>query len=168
MIATVLAVLGTLAGAALTGWIQARNAAGARQDEAATERHLARRAAVVELLAAVEDHRRAMWVREEARLSGEPAERVRELRAASHVTRSAITRPHASVVLLAPWLLRWADALVESSYALRNAADMTELSNAREASVVVRRAYIDAAAQHEYDDSPEGSSLVAAVPRPAR
>ncbi|MFJ4412574.1 protein kilB [Streptomyces sp. NPDC088910] len=146
MTATVLAVLGTLAGAALTGWMQLRSAAGARRAAAAAETTTARRAAVVDLLAAVEDHRRAMWVREEARLAGAPADRVQQLRAASHETRSAVTRPHASVILLAPDLQGAADALVSSAYALRDAATADELSAARAASVAARQAYISAAA----------------------
>jgi hypothetical protein len=145
VITTALAVLGTLAGAALTGWMQLRSAAGARRADAAAESVTARRAAVVDLLAAVEDHRRTMWLREEARLAGAAAEHIQQLRAQTHATRSAVTRPHASVILLAPELQASADALVASAYALRDATSMDELSRARDASTAARQAYVTAA-----------------------
>lgn len=43
---------------------------------------------MTDLVAALADHRRAMWLREEARLAGGDW---REARAASHATRAAIT-----------------------------------------------------------------------------
>ncbi|MFD5734617.1 hypothetical protein ACFWIY_17545 [Streptomyces sioyaensis] len=45
---------------------------------------------MTELVAALADHRRAMWLREEARPAGGAR---REARAASHATRAAITTP---------------------------------------------------------------------------
>lgn len=66
------ALLGTLAGG-LTQW------AAARATRTQTDR-AARHTAVATLAAALADHRRAMWVREDARLSGADPDELAALR----------------------------------------------------------------------------------------
>ncbi|MFG2496504.1 hypothetical protein ACGFSD_36435 [Streptomyces caniferus] len=85
---TVITILGTLAGAAVSAWFQQR---GQRAERAAAEAAAHRRDAVdsvTELAAALAAHRRAM--REEARLGGGDW---REARAASHATPGRQGRP---------------------------------------------------------------------------
>ncbi|QTZ90052.1 hypothetical protein [Streptomyces auratus] len=48
---------------------------------------------MTELVAALADHRRAMWLREEARPAGGDRH---QARAASHATRAAITAPRSA------------------------------------------------------------------------
>ncbi|MGW4232233.1 hypothetical protein ACWEF9_23585 [Streptomyces sp. NPDC004980] len=83
MLATAIAVLGTLLGAIVAGAFQQKTAG--RAERAATTAQLRRDRldAVTELAAAGSDHRRAMWMRGEAVLNGAPAEQVQELRRAS-------------------------------------------------------------------------------------
>ncbi|MGW1793626.1 hypothetical protein ACWCO0_23050 [Streptomyces tubercidicus] len=125
---TVIAILGTLAGAAVSAWFQQR---GQRAERAATEAAAQRREAVdsvTELVAALADHRRAMWLREEARLAGGDW---REARAASHATRAAITAPAVGVTVLLPSLADTAKAAANATYAMRNATDHATLGTAR-------------------------------------
>ncbi|MCE0446869.1 hypothetical protein LT493_26515 [Streptomyces tricolor] len=62
------------------------------------------RVALGELVAALGDHRRALWHREDLVLNGAGAEVVEAARAASHATRSAVTAPLVAVSVLEPAL----------------------------------------------------------------
>jgi hypothetical protein len=139
---SIVAVAGTLLGVLATGQVQ-RQADGRTQ---AVERRREQLAAVTALVAALADHRRAMWVREEARLSG--ADTAAALRADSHVTRSAVTTPHVTVAVLLPELRAAADAAVEATYAMRNAADPDALSAARASALNASEALVAAAGRH--------------------
>jgi hypothetical protein len=66
MWSSIIAVAGTLLGGALAGLLQVRVERAARADRRAE----ALRVALGELVAALGDHRRAMWHREELRLKG--------------------------------------------------------------------------------------------------
>ncbi|MEU9396906.1 hypothetical protein AB0D86_43815 [Streptomyces sp. NPDC048324] len=71
MFTAIVAVLGTLAGSLLTGALQHYSQRAARQAEAAEDRRNEGLAAVAHLAAALADHRRAVWVREDLRLRQE-------------------------------------------------------------------------------------------------
>jgi len=140
--AAILAVVGTLLGVLVTGSLQNRAAAAERRAAHTAEQ----RAAVAALAAALADHRRAMWLREDARLSGAPAADVAELRATSHATRSAVTAPEAAAVMLAPQLRPAVTAAVKATYALRGAPDADTLAARRAAAVSAADDMLTAAA----------------------
>lgn len=125
MLTTLIAVLGTLAGVAITNGYQARAARTARQET----RRVEGLAAVEILAAALADHRRAMWVREDLRLRGEDWSAAR---AESHTTRSAITAPLTRVQILLPAAAGHAGAAAQAVYDLRGAEDHAALTAARD------------------------------------
>ncbi|MEU1013301.1 protein kilB [Streptomyces sp. NPDC005890] len=95
-----IAVAGTLLGGAFTALLQSRRERTARAERRAE----ALRVALGEPVAALGDHRRALWHREDLRLNGASAEAVQAARAASHATRSAVTAPLVAVSVLDPSL----------------------------------------------------------------
>jgi hypothetical protein len=129
--AAALAVAGTLLGALVAGWHQFRMARAARRD-ALRDQGLK---ALSELVAALADHRRAMWVREELRLDGAEPSAVATAREASHQTRSAITAPQVAVMVLLPNLRAEVTQAVNAAYGMRRAADLNALREARESAV---------------------------------
>jgi hypothetical protein len=145
MWAAVIAVIGTLAGGTVTALTQGRAARAARRADQAQADRDARLQAVTSLASAIADHRRAMWVREDARLGKRPAAEVAALREASHETRAAITVPLTTVRILAPELAGPARAAAGAAYALRNAPDLATLGALREAAVQADGAFIEAA-----------------------
>ncbi|MFJ7242156.1 hypothetical protein ACIQWB_34195 [Streptomyces olivaceus] len=118
MITTLVAVIGTLLGSIVTGTFQHLAADRARRDSAAEQLRLDRLDAVTTLASADSDHRRALWMRGEARLRGASNTEQEELRAASHITRSAITRRLVALRLLVPdpAVLATAQAMVVTTY----------------------------------------------------
>jgi hypothetical protein len=118
---TVLAILGTLAGSGLTYVLQQRAVSKERAEARLADQIRDRVTAVTALVAALADHRRAMWVREDLRLAGALPAEYAAARAASHVTRSAITAPLTQVAILAPSLITPAKEAAAATYALRNA-----------------------------------------------
>ncbi|MFC8339271.1 protein kilB [Streptomyces rubiginosohelvolus] len=128
MLAALIAVLGTLAGVAITSAFQARAARTARQETRRTEVV----AAVEVLAAAIADHRLAMWVREDLRLRGEDWT---QARTESHTTRSAITAPLVRVQILLPDTASAAQAAAQAAYDLRNADNTTTLAAARDKAI---------------------------------
>ncbi|MET8703642.1 protein kilB [Kitasatospora sp. NPDC004723] len=133
MIAALLAVAGTLGGALLAGLMQERAARAQRAEARREERHRDRVRAITDLVVALTDHRGAMWVREERRIEG--AEDYVAARTASHSTRAAITAPLATLAVLAPRLAETANAAAGAVYAMRGAADLDALGEARTAAV---------------------------------
>ncbi|MET9016897.1 protein kilB [Streptomyces olivaceoviridis] len=132
MIGTIIAILGTLAGAALSAVFQGRQQRTALARTEAMSRRQAAVDAVADLVAAVSAHRAAMWHRESLRLTGEDW---REARAASQTTRAAISAPAVRVAVLVPALRAVADAAAQASYALRGAETAGDLDAARAASM---------------------------------
>ncbi|MCX4682000.1 protein kilB [Streptomyces sp. NBC_01433] len=125
MSAAIIAVLGTLAGAILTGTLAHLTQLSQRAaTEAAT-----RRTEAPDAVAALADHRRAMWLREDLRLRGE---HWTTARATSHITRAAITAPLLRLSILAPALASAAQTATTATYALRHAPDNTILQAAHE------------------------------------
>ncbi|MFF6873697.1 protein kilB [Streptomyces sp. NPDC012450] len=132
MLATVLAIVGTLAGALLSGLLASRQARTAVTASESVARRQAAVDAVADLAAAVAAHRSAMWHRENKRLTGEDWTEDRER---SHATRAAISAPAVRLAILAPTLRPAAEAAIQASYALRGAGTEAELDAAREASL---------------------------------
>ena len=151
MFATALAVLGTLLGAVVAGAFQQKTAGRTERATVAAQLRKERLEAVTALAAAGADHRRAMYMRGEALLSGAPGTRLEELRAASHGTRSAITQPLVAVQILIPDATVRAAAtdMVSAAYRMRDAETSTEdLTAARAAARTAHDRYVDAAAAY--------------------
>ncbi|MDX2695945.1 protein kilB [Streptomyces ipomoeae] len=148
MLTTVIAVIGTLAGAIVAGLLQHRTARTARDEARDDHRRDKELEAVTAFASAVAAHRRAMVIREELRLSGADADQVAAARAESHTTRSAIEAPKVLVSILAPGLAQDAEAAARASYALRGAADPDTLNSLREAAITAADHFTAAAARH--------------------
>ncbi|MGW9600585.1 protein kilB [Streptomyces albidoflavus] len=143
---SVIAVVGTLLGSVTAYLLQQRTA---RKDRAETRRHEERRdriAAVTALTVALADHRRAMWVREDLRLSGASDADYQAARTASHNSRSALTAPLTTLAILAPGLAQVAQGAAEATYALRGAATRELLDSHRRAAIEAAADLVRAAA----------------------
>ncbi|MEW1754105.1 protein kilB [Streptomyces angustmyceticus] len=126
---SIIAILGTLAGVSVTAWFQQRGQRAERTATAAAAHRRDALDAVTDLVTALADHRRTMWLREDARLSGADWA---AFRADSHVTRAAITAPAVRVTVLLPGLAATVQAAAAATYAMRNATDHDTLNTARE------------------------------------
>lgn len=144
---SVIAVAGTLAGGLLAGMVQARTARVARRETRDADRRAEALTAVTALLAAIADHRRTRWVREELRHSGADDTAMTQARAATHATRSAITAPLAMVCILLPELVNPAEAAVQAAYAMRDTSDLAALTALRAASVAAEQQLRQAASR---------------------
>ncbi|MGA5220977.1 protein kilB [Streptomyces cinereoruber] len=129
MWASLIAVLGTLAGAIVAGVMQQRMTRTALREARADERRRDAVQAITDLTVAIAAHRKAMWLREDLRLRGQDWT---EARTASHATRDAVTAPQTAVRILTPELAAAADDAVRATYALRGAADAETLAALRE------------------------------------
>lgn len=151
MITTLLAVIGTLLGSIVTGTFQHLAAGRAERAAAAEQLRRDRLDAVTTLASVGSDHRRALWMRGEARLRGAGNDELEELRAKSHITRSAITRPLVALRLLVPDPAVHAAAkeMVVATYDMVDAAtSIEELTAARENARAAHDRFIDAAAAY--------------------
>lgn len=149
MWASIIAVIGTLAGGLLTGGLQARIGRAARRDDRAAARRAAQLDAVAALVAALEDHRRAMWVREDIRLrDGDHTDAYTEARAASHATRAAVSAPMTRLAILAPELHAAAKDAAAAAYAMRGAGDRTTLDSLREDALLASERLVAAAGEY--------------------
>lgn len=151
MLATIIAIVGTLLGATVSGAFALRSAG--RTERAATTEQLRRDRleAVTALAAAGSDHRRTLWNRGEAEISNSGQARLGELRAASHITRSAITRPLVAVQILIPdpEVRAAAKQMVVATYLMRDADTSTEaLTAARETARTAHDRFVDRAAAY--------------------
>lgn len=148
--ATIVAVIGTLLGAVIAGAYQ-QHAAGRTERLASTEQ-LARdrREAITALSIAISDHRSMMYRRCDAALRALPADRVQELRDASHQTRAAVTRPLVTLrLLITDQTVRTAaDLMVTATYAMRDATDRDSITAARQAALIAHDAFVDHAAHY--------------------
>ncbi|MEW1616511.1 protein kilB [Streptomyces sp. NPDC088744] len=145
MITAIVAVLGTLAGSLLTGTFNHYSQRATRRAEAEATRNREGLAAVADLAAALADHRRAMWVREDKRLNGEDWS---EARAESHRTRSAVTVPLLRVQLLMPAVAPAARGAAQAAYAMRGASGETSLAGYREGAIAKADELITVAGRH--------------------
>jgi len=147
---TVIAVLGTLLGALVSGLLQHRLARSARADARDDQLRADQLATVTTLAVAVSDHRRAMWQVSEARLTSQPADRITELRDESHRTRSAITAPAARVRLLIRDQAVRAAAVeaIQTTFRMRDASGLRELEEMRQAALTTHDTLIETAASY--------------------
>ncbi|WP_030811448.1 hypothetical protein [Streptomyces sp. NRRL S-337] len=146
VLTSVIAVIGTLLGS-VTAYVLQQRAARTERAEARSEALRGRQlAAVADLVAALADHRRAMWVREDLALSGADTAACEKTRATSHETRSAITAPLLTVTLLAPALAESATYAAEATYALRGATDRAALDDLCAAAVAASDRLVTGAA----------------------
>ncbi|MFE7666253.1 protein kilB [Streptomyces celluloflavus] len=124
-------MIGTLLGS-ITAYALQQHASRAERAEARADDLRARQlAAIADLTAALADHRRAMWVREDLALSGADTATYEKARTASHETRSAITVPLLTVTVLLPALAESAKGAARATYALRRASDSSALADLR-------------------------------------
>ncbi|MFH9106134.1 pRL2-23 [Streptomyces albus] len=144
---SVIAVLGTLAGALASGLLQHRAVRAERADARAEQLRRDRMNAVTALAVAVSDHRRAMWEVKDAELTGADAQRVIELRDESHRTRSAVTDPAVRLRLLVDdAAVREAAAeAVKATYRIRDAEDLTALQASRRAALEAHDTFVNQA-----------------------
>ena len=152
-ITTALAVIGTPLGSIVTGTFQHMAAGRAERAAAAAAERLRRDRldAVTTLAAAGSDHRRALWMRGEARLRGVSDVELEEPRAKSHITRSAITRPLVALRLLVPdpAVHATAQAMVVATYDMVDAAtSIEELTAAQDAARAAHDRFVNAAAAY--------------------
>lgn len=126
---SLVAVVGTLAGGVLSATVQGRLANANRREA----RRADAVAAVAQLAAALANHRRAMWVLEDRRLSGATEQAVDEAQTISHDTRAAIEIPLHTVSILVPALAPPAEDATHATFAMRHAADRDVLETLRRA-----------------------------------
>ncbi|MCX4971108.1 hypothetical protein OHA98_41620 [Streptomyces sp. NBC_00654] len=124
MLTALIAVLGTLAGALLTGTLAHLTQRSQRAATEAAARRTEALDAVTGLATALADHRRTMYLREERRLRGEDWTTER---AESHTTRAAITAPLMRLAILLPTLAPAAQTAADAACALRAVTDDTTL-----------------------------------------
>ncbi|MGY1437160.1 pRL2-23 [Streptomyces reniochalinae] len=147
MWASLIAVIGTLTGALLSGLLQHRAVHTERADARRQALRRDQLDAVTALAVAVSDHRRTMWESRQAMLAGADAARVLELREAAHETRSAITAPAVRIRLL----IRDADTRAAAdeaalaTYRMRDAADLDELTALRSEALAAHDAFVSCA-----------------------
>ncbi|MEU6210747.1 protein kilB [Streptomyces sp. NPDC047023] len=144
MIAALIAAASALLGVAVSTVLSHRQARTVREEARTDQRRVEALAAVTQLAAALADHRRTMWLREEARLSGDTG-RYESLRTASHATRSAITGPMTAIHILTPRLIAAADTAAAAAYLLRGADDRRSLDLLREQAIDAQAAFVTAA-----------------------
>lgn len=143
---SVIAVVGTLAGSWVGGWVQLRGSRAERRENRGEVRRDEALKAVTGLAAALADHRRAMWKSEDARLADKPAEVVADARAGTHVTRSAVNVPMTTVAILAPALAGQAREATQATYAMRGAGTVEVLEVRRTVALAACDRFVEAAA----------------------
>ncbi|MFE5534809.1 hypothetical protein [Streptomyces sp. NPDC056492] len=146
MWASVVAVLGTLAGALTAGPLQHRSARTARAEQRADADRQDQLAADTKFAAALDAHRSAMFHRERLTLTGAGSEPELEAQTRSHDTRTAITAPHIRLQILVPELTMPAQQAADATYALRKATNQADLDERRRAAKDATNAFVTAAA----------------------
>ncbi|MFF3014878.1 hypothetical protein [Streptomyces sp. NPDC057939] len=143
---SIVAVLGTLAGALTAGVLQHRSVRTARVEERAHGHRQDQLAAVTDFAAALDAHRSAIFHRERLALAEAGTEHQLEAQTKSHDTRAAITAPHIRLQILVPELAGPAQQAADATYVLRKSVDRTELDVRRHAAKEASVAFIAAAA----------------------
>ncbi len=147
MLTSVIAVLGTLAGALVSGLLQHRAARIERLSARREQRRHEQMNAVAALAVALSDHRRAMWKVRDAILSGNAEQRVQDLRDESHRTRSAVTDPSVRLrlLILDETVRAAAASAIDATYVMREAADLDELQVLRASAIAAHDDFVNAA-----------------------
>ncbi|MEU7075997.1 hypothetical protein AB0B30_38375 [Streptomyces narbonensis] len=160
MWASIVAVLGTLAGALTAGLLAHRAARTARAEQRADRYREDQIAAVADFAAALDAHRSAMFHRERLAMeessaaavqrdgvaSAEMTEHHQEAQTKSHDTRAAITAPHVRLQVLAPALAVPAQTAADATYAMRKANSRADLDAMRRTAKDASAAFVNAAA----------------------
>ncbi|MER8159562.1 protein kilB [Streptomyces sp. NPDC094472] len=146
MWSSIIAVVGTLLGSVAAYVLQQRAGRLERAEARGEVRRSDRLAAVTALVAALAEHRRAMWVREDLRMTGDAPEAYAAARADSHATRAAITAPLTTVALLAPELAEAAEYAARATYALRGTPDPDALAARRQEAIAAADRLVTSAA----------------------
>ncbi|MDJ1136390.1 pRL2-23 [Streptomyces iconiensis] len=141
---SLVAVIGTLAGALVSGLLQHRVARTDRSDARAEQLRRDRMDAVTALARSVSDHRRAMWQVRDAELTGQSAERVEELRDESHRTRSEITDPAVRLKLLFTdsAVRTAAQEAAQATYRMRECTTLDQLQAGRAAALAAHDDFV--------------------------
>ncbi|MER5757823.1 hypothetical protein [Streptomyces sp. NPDC002082] len=137
---SIVAVLGTLAGALTAGLLQHRSARTARAEEHTESHRQNQLGAVTAFAAALDAHRSAIFHRERLALAEAGTEHHLEAPTRSHDTRAAITAPHIHLQILVPTLAVPAQQASDATYALRKTTDRPELDAQRHAACGMRHA----------------------------
>ncbi|MEU3405998.1 protein kilB [Streptomyces sp. NPDC006670] len=145
---SIIAVLGTLAGALTAGILQQRAARAARAEQRADDHRHDQLGAVTEFAAALDAHRSAIFHRERLTLIGADAEHQLEAQTKSHDTRAAVTAPHVRLQVLVPELAGAAQTAADATYALRSATARADLDALRHTAKEAAAAFVAAAAAH--------------------
>lgn len=147
MLTSLVAVLGTLAGAVVSGLLQHRAARAGRDESRRQEVRRDQMNAATALAVALSDHRRAMWEVRDAQLTEQGEDRVRELRDESHRTRSAVTDPAVRLRLLVAddAVCDAAADAINSTYCMREARDVKELQSMRYAALKLHDEFVNTA-----------------------
>ncbi|MFD7014626.1 hypothetical protein [Streptomyces sp. NPDC059928] len=143
---SIVAVLGTLAGALTAGLLQHRAARTARTEQRADSHRQDQLGAVTDFAAALDAHRSAIFHRERLALAEAGSEHQLEAQTRSHDTRAAITAPHIRLQVLLPELTGPAQQAADATYALRRATSRTELDAQRHTAKEAAVAFVAAAA----------------------
>ncbi|MFI8962154.1 protein kilB [Streptomyces sp. NPDC053493] len=146
MWSSIIAVLGTLAGALTAGLLQLRAARTARAEQRADAHRQDQLNAVTDFAAALDAHRSAMFHRERLALAPTGPEQQLEAQTKSHETRAAITAPHIRLQVLIPELAGPAQQAADATYALRKATGRAELDARRHEAKEASVAFVAAAA----------------------
>ncbi|GHI40070.1 hypothetical protein [Streptomyces violascens] len=149
MLATIVAVVGTLLGSIVTGVFQ--HLASGRTERAAAAQQLRQdQLDAITNLAAGADYRRIMRKRGQARLNQASKARQEQLRHESHVIRSTLTQPMTALKVLIPdpRIHAAARAMVQAAYSIRDSADADALNTAQEAACLAHDDFVNAATQY--------------------
>ncbi|MFH7597395.1 protein kilB [Streptomyces racemochromogenes] len=146
MWSSIIAVLGTLAGALTAGALQQRAARTARAEQRADTHRQDQLGAVTDFAAALDAHRSAIFHRERLALGEAGAEHRLEAETKSYDTRAAVTAPHVRLQVLVPELAAPAQRAADATYALRNATTRGELDALRRAAKEATADFVAAAA----------------------
>lgn len=142
---SIVAVIGTLAGALTAGLLEHRAAVSARAEHRADAHRQDQLGAVTDF-AALDAHRSGMFHRERLALIDADTEHQLEAQTKSHDTRTAITAPHVRLQVLVPELADPAQQAADATYALGNATGRAELDALRRTAKEESAAFIAAAA----------------------
>lgn len=150
LLATAIAVLGTLLGSVVTGRFQERAADRTERASRQQDRRREQLTAITGLAEAVSAHRSMMWRRGDAKFRGDD-DRHQELRIRSHETRAAVTAPLVALRLLITdsELRAAADRMVDLTFGMRHQDDTADtLNDARVMALEAHDAFVNTAARY--------------------
>ncbi|MGW7442973.1 hypothetical protein [Kitasatospora sp. NPDC054795] len=146
------AVVGTLSGTLLAGWMNSRTSRAAQALADAKDRRSEVVSSVTALVAALEDHRRAQMIRAKGMAralaaTGDVAVADEQYTPAVHQTRSAVSGPNATLRIICPELAEAAEQAVRATFAIRDAANLAEAEPLRLQSKLFCDALVSEASQ---------------------